>query len=673
MTSGVGVLVGALALLGASGLLFAALLRLGSVTAVLLGAYAIAWVELTVVTIALSVPRDLTRTTCLLGFAACAVVALAWWLAAGRPPLLSIPLIGQLVRDVLRDPLLVVLAGGVLLALTYIAVLGITTPQIDADSVAYHLPRAAFWKQQHAVAYIGGPVDSRENANPPVAEIGVLLTMLAARSDKFVWLPQFASLLACGLAVFGIGRRLRLEPRQAMLGALLFLSLPVSLLQAATSLSDVLVASFVLVAMYFTMGTARRELGLAGASLALAMATKVSAVFALPFLVVLVLRAQPRSRWRAIGLAGPCVVVLGAGWYVLNRIETGSFAGGLFFARHGGVPGVPTGFYHRLLTLRRLVSPGALGLDTVEVPGAVGWDALFYGFAAVLVAAGLGLVAWRRRSRRGLQIAGLAGVLALAPVALPGVSYVVLHSWQKMWWLVDRRNIASIDPARKITVASPNYSWFGPLGFLLGVVAIGLVVGELRRRGNGRFGALFALAPFAWLLIVGWAIGYAEFDGRYFIVPFGMAAACWGVLLRFRAVAAASVAVAMTTMLLVLVHFERKPSGLQLLAPIRGAAVWDRSRGFEQTGPGDEARIVDFVNRSVPADAVVALPEKSEFLAYPFFGPEVGRTILFGIEASEKRADTIVFAHGPPHVSCSTCWRVAVQYPSGWGVLRRTS
>ena len=70
MTSGVGVLVGALALLGASGLLFAALLRLGSVTAVLLGAYAIAWVELTVVTIALSVPRDLTRTTCLLGFAA---------------------------------------------------------------------------------------------------------------------------------------------------------------------------------------------------------------------------------------------------------------------------------------------------------------------------------------------------------------------------------------------------------------------------------------------------------------------------------------------------------------------------------------------------------------------------------------------------------------------------
>ena len=92
-----------------------------------------------------------------------------------------------------------------------------------------------------------------------------------------------------------------------------------------------------------------------------------------------------------------------------------------------------------------------------------------------------------------------------------------------------------------------------------------------------------------------------------------------------------------------------------------------------ETGPGDEALVVDFVNRHVPANAVVALPAAYEFLTYPLFGTRVERTILFGIQASEARADTIVFAHGPPHVSCPSCWRVALRYPSGWGVLRRTA
>ena len=669
--SGIAVLIGALALLGVSGLLFVALLRLESVTAVLLGAYAIAWAELTVVALALSLPRDLTRTTCLAGLGVCAVVALVAWLAANRPPLVEIPLIARLVRDVLRDPFLAVLAVGVLSALIYVAALGIATPQIDADSLAYHLPRAAFWKQQHAVAYIQGSVDSRDNANPPVAEIGVLLTMLAAQSDRFAWLPQFVSLLACGLAVFGIGRRLRLELRAAMLGALLFLSLPVSLLQAATTLSDVVLASFVLVATYFAMGLPKRELGLAGLGIVLALGTKVSAFFALPFLTVLVLRVQPRTRWSAIVLAAPFVALLGGGWYVLNRFETGSFAGGLFFLGTNGAHRIPPTFYHRLFSLRRLVAPGGLALDTVEVPGAVGWDVLLFGLAALVVAAGFGIAAWRGRSRRGALIACCAGALALAPLALPAVAYVTRHGWQKVWYLADRRDIAYFDTGRSITEASPNFSWFGPLGLLLGIVGAAFVARELRRRGNGFLAVLFATAPFVWLVIVGWWIGYVPYDGRYFVVPFAFAAACWGALFRLRAVVAAAVAVAVTTMLLALVHFDDKPSGVHLFAAIPGPAAWHRSRGVAETGPGDEARVVDFVNRHVPAQAVVALPQTADFLEYPFFGPKVERTILFGIEAAEARADTIVFEHGPPRVSCRSCWRIGVLYPSGWGVLRR--
>ena len=675
MTFAVGVLIGALVLLATSGLLFAALLRLESVTAALLAAYAIAWAELTILTVALSLPRDLTRTTCLAGLVVGAGVAFGLWVVAGRPPVVSLRLIVRLGRDALRDPLLAVLAVGVLLALIYIVVIGIATPQNDADSLAYHLPRAAFWKQQHAVAYINGTIDSRENANPPVAEIGILLTMLAARSDKFAWLPQFVSLLACALAVFGIGRRLRLEPREAMFGALLFLSLPVSLLQAATALSDVVVAAFLLITVYFLLGTAKRELALAGLALMLALATKVSALFALPLLALLVLRYQPKSRWRAISIAAPLAALVGGGWYILNRVETGSFAGGLFFYGRDGAHRIPPHFYERLFALRRGMAPGALGLDIAELPGAVGRDKLSFVLAALLVAAGLGIVAWRRHARAGSGdgwlVAGLAGLLALTPLVVPTVAHLERRVWEKVWWLAGRRDIAYLDTGRSVTEASPNFSWFGPLGFLLGVVGAWFVARELRRRGSGSLGIVFVVAPFVWLLIVGWWIGYVPFDGRYFIVPFGLAAACWGALARYRAVVASAVAIALTTMLLVLVHFEDKRTGIRLLAPVRGSVIWHQSRGTAESGPGDEASVIDFVNRHVPADAVIAFQDDPTFLRYPFFGPDVQRTLLFGIAASEARADTIVFAHGAPHVSCPSCWRVAVRYPSGWGVLRR--
>lgn len=675
MTFAVAVLVGALALLATSGLLFAAILRLESVTAALLAAYLIAWAELTILAIALSLPRDLTRTTCLAGLAVAVGVAVGLWLFAGRPPVVSLRLVVQLGRDALRDPLLAVLAVGVLLALIYIVVIGVVTPQNDADSLAYHLPRAAFWKQQHAVAYISGSIDSRENANPPVAEIGILLTMLAARADRFAWLPQFASLLACALAVFGIGRRLRLEPREAMLGALLFLSLPVSLLQAATALSDDVVAAFLLIAVYFVLGTARRELGLAGLALMLALATKVSAFFALPLLVLLVLLFQPKTRWRTVIVAAPFAAVVGGGWYILNRVETGSFVGGLFFLARDGAHRVPPSFFARLFSLRRGVAPGALGLDIAEVPGAVGWDALVFGLAAVLVAAAFGVVAWRKRgeaaARRGWVTAVVAGVLALTPLALPAIAHLMRHGWEKVWWLADRRDIAYFDSGRSVTEASPNFSWFGPLGFLLGVVGAVFVARELRRRGSSRLAILLLVTPFVWLVIVGWWIGYVSFDGRYFIVPFGLAAACWGALARYRAVVGGAVAIALTTMLLVLVHFEDKPTGIRLFAPVRGSVIWHQSRGTEQAGPGDEARVIDFVNSHVPTDAVIAFEDDPSFLKYPFFGPDVQRTILFGIAASEAQANTIVFAHGPPRLSCVSCWRVVLRYPSGWGVLRR--
>src|SRR5207237_1093679 len=67
------------------------------------------------------------------------------------------------LRDALRDPLLAVLALALAGAFGYVAALVIGTAPNDYDALWYHLARAAFWKQQHAVAYISGANDARLN------------------------------------------------------------------------------------------------------------------------------------------------------------------------------------------------------------------------------------------------------------------------------------------------------------------------------------------------------------------------------------------------------------------------------------------------------------------------------------------------------------------------------
>ena len=67
-------------------------------------------------------------------------------------------------------------------------------PQSLPDTLLYHLPRAALWKQQHAVAYVLDAPDDRINAFPPVAEIESMASMVLSDGDRYVGLVQvFAS------------------------------------------------------------------------------------------------------------------------------------------------------------------------------------------------------------------------------------------------------------------------------------------------------------------------------------------------------------------------------------------------------------------------------------------------------------------------------------------------
>ena len=170
------VLFATMAFVLASALLVAARLAGESVTAWLIGAYVVAFAEIVVVSLALSVGHSFTRVTVLA--ATLAVFAVAALVRPAQMPTLRAPALAA--RDAFRDPVLAVMAAVSAGVLCYSVALALFSPPNDEDALSYHLVRAAFWAQQQAVGYIPGAADSRLDEFAPTSEIVAAFTMVAS-------------------------------------------------------------------------------------------------------------------------------------------------------------------------------------------------------------------------------------------------------------------------------------------------------------------------------------------------------------------------------------------------------------------------------------------------------------------------------------------------------------
>jgi hypothetical protein len=310
-----------------------------------------------------------------------------WGRRGGRPPSLRPPRGRQEAFATWSSPSAAVVSG----ALAYLGALAIATPGNDYDTLWYHLSRAAFLAQQHAVGYVPHANDARLDVFPPGTEIVSAWAMALGGNERFAALFQLVGLVAMVLAIAGIARRLGLERRDAVFGAVLFASLPVVLLQASTALNDVALASFVVIAVHFLISDARAGLALGSLSLALAVATKPTALLALALLLVVAAVLTPPRRWLPVAVAGIAGIVVVGFWYAYNRAELGSFVPQ--FAPSHDAPIAAAEYVRIPAQLARMA------IDAVDPAGAVGRDRYLYFIAAALVLGGALLAARARRSR----------------------------------------------------------------------------------------------------------------------------------------------------------------------------------------------------------------------------------------------------------------------------------
>ena len=656
------VLGSAFALVVATAVLAASCLRLSSTVGFVLAVYILATAEIVAVSLALSTVRELTRPALLavvvvvFGLALCA----RWWSDRPRPRLAPL---GHALRDALDDRAVVALAALAVAVHLYLLAVALAFPQSLPDTLLYHLPRAALWKQQHAVAYVLDAPDVRINAFPPVAEIESMASMVLSDGDRYVGLVQLLALAAACIAIVGIARRLGLSRAAALFGALAFATFTVVALQTPTALTDLVVASLLIVCAYFALGSSRAELGLCATALALGIGTKGTAVFALPVLAAFALASQPRSRWWSLAGAGAAGVAAGSFWFVINLVETGDPRGGFT------LPGIEP-LFERI----RLSFVDLFELSDAE---ATGWLASpLWGLGAVAVGSAMGAALALRGRRRAGGVALIVGVLAFFAAPL-------IVTWAQVAdrVLAHARSVLGLGsgPTSRLPqgfIESPMHSSYG-LSFVVLLVGAGaLVVGDVRRR-RLPVAALVALAgvPTS-VLLTALTLAYDPQRMRFVAFSVALAATVFGTALRVRPLAWTSVSLTAVTLAFTVAYFVPRPAGLALFSANRTP---DRTaRWFVQAESGNgDLDAFRFLADRIPPAATIALDVAPNTYLYPAWDAELRRTVLFVPAGGPVPEDAEWLAVGPTRPTnagrlAADGWRLQLASSGGWRIFRRT-
>jgi hypothetical protein len=650
-------LVVGLALLGVSAARLTVALGISSATGFLVGTFVIAHAELLLVALALSAVRGFTATYVLVALAVvCAVTVVA---TRGRR---SRVVWRPAFRLLLEDRLLLVLAVVAGLGFAYSVAMGIWVPQVEDDVLTYHLVRAPLWWQHHGITYLSGTIDLRNNAYPPGGELGPLATMTLAGSDYFVAVDQMLAALALAVGAAGVSRRIGFGPRQALFGGLLVLTLPIIALQAGTAMSDLMVGAFLLAAAFFLVDGNRWSPFLAGVATGLAIDVKLSSPIAIPLVLGLAWLARPRELRRARLVAVVVGTALGAFWYVVNLVETGTWDGHVSEEFH--VDRSPAAVIARAVRI---------AIEFIEVPGASGRDRWLYAVAALIVLIVASILFARSRRTAALVSGGVAAAVALVPLALPAIEHTLIRGFFKFWVVAGRRDLANIDPGREITKSASNFSWFGPLGSVLLIAAAVLTILAVRRGRLDRLAVACCLAPAYWCVAFSVSLFYHDWIGRYFVFPFALAAATWGIVLRWRPVAWGVTAIAGTTLLLTLANDAKRPSGLPLLERHKPRSVWDTPRWTGVALRDDYDAPIRFLDKVVPDSANVGLAITTSDPVYPFFGRGLERHVRFVLEGDRDAPGVDwVFVRPRRKISLCNAWKVVVETADGWRILRHT-
>jgi 4-amino-4-deoxy-L-arabinose transferase-like glycosyltransferase len=644
------------AVLIATALSFAAVVTRSGLISLLLASWVVLFAEMETLALVLSPIHQVGRTGYAVIELALLAVSLFAWKRAGRPR----PRVPDL-SFFRGERTILALALGVLIVLLYELLLCLTLPPNNWDSLTYHLARTAAWYQHGGVYWIPNAPTERQNAFPAGAELAVLWSFVAGRSDRVAALPQFLAQGAAIAATYGIAVRIGATRSGAAFAALLVPTLAIVALESTTTQNDLVAASFVATAAYFVLvaaeGEARPgEAALGGVALALAVGTKLTVTLALPGILLIALAARlPRRSGLLLCLAsGATFAALNSWVYVVNVVHTRHLLG------HGGgrvehSPALtPVGW---VASVFRIVYRF---LDLTAAPsGAVAGIGALLALTLILAA----LVVVRARGdrftpRRRLLTSGLtAGATALAlPLIVALVALCIFATLTRIHFPIAPSGTSEGPFTWHISRSvHEDFSYAGPLGLVL----LAVVAAALRPEAVRRSPLSAALAAGFVLFIAGVAAFYRFNDwlGRFMLVPMVAAAPLLASIYRRRPIASGVAALALATLALTNAQNELKPlkdrPWLSSRAEIFGLQAWQ-----DRLASGVEA-----LDRTVPEEACTGALLGGDDAAYPLFGAHLRRRISYVAapapgHPAEPGENAVIVGPGARGISFGPGWRV---------------
>lgn len=172
------------------------------------------------------------------------------------------------------------------------------------DSMTYHLPRVMHWVQNGSVAHYPTHI-TRQLWISPGAEFALLQLQLLSGADGWANLVQWFSLIGCVVGASLLAKDLGADLRGQVFAAAACISIPMAVLQATSTQTDLVVALWLVCFAHFSLRLIYRPAWPAtlcvGAALALAVLTKGTAFFFAPPLGVWLVVSLARSlRWSAL-------------------------------------------------------------------------------------------------------------------------------------------------------------------------------------------------------------------------------------------------------------------------------------------------------------------------------------------------------------------------------------
>ena len=204
----------------------------------------------------------------------------------------------------------------VVLVWSVVLAIAVIYPPNTWDSIIYHMPRVASWIQQGSINFFP-TATLKQLHQPPLAEWNILHLQILSGGDRFANTVQWLALVGCGLGTSLIASELKQPFRVQVLALVIAATLPMGLLQGASTQNDLVVSFWLLAFVLFALQYLRKPTGghmlFCGLALGFALLTKGTAYAVAPLLAAMLLLygiihtqgARPRMK-----LASAVVVIL---------------------------------------------------------------------------------------------------------------------------------------------------------------------------------------------------------------------------------------------------------------------------------------------------------------------------------------------------------------------------